>query len=471
MRVFKINDKVVTLSSRWSLKKRLNARSTFTAQVTDLKSLSEIVEGMEVSFTDGASVIFKGIVDKVNDFEETPNQVEYQINCVDFNALADRALVAEAGTNEEVSAIVKNKILPYMTSDGVTEGTIETGTTLTKYTFNYKKPSRCLDQLQDITGYNWNIDNDKKLNFYPKGVISSPFDITDTTRVLKFKRQKALTQYRNVQYIRAGKGKTSTQTDAKPTPKPDGVSRTFFVDYPIAEKPTIKINSTAIDSDDVGIRGSDDDKKYYYKIGDNYITQDEGETLLESTDLIEITYIGEYDILVQAEKDSEIIARATIEGTSGRYEHIQDEKSFTESDEALDYANGLLDKYGEVCDVVDFTTFTNGLGVGQQIHITKTNRNIDSDFLIESISVRAYNQEYLEYSVKCIDGVALGGWENFFKRLLDKQRENVVNENEKLIKLKKIGNDNVTVSETVTITESTPESRVGFAMVGFSEVG
>jgi len=428
-------------------------------------------DGKTFKTIEGTTVLFSGIIQKVFDYEESPGVIFYQLNCADNSVFSKRRLVAESGENEEVSEIIRNKILPYMADDGITEGNLVAGQVLTKYTFNYKYPNVCLDQLKTITGYNWEIDEYKRLNWYPRSNNPAPFILSDDVRINKLKRERSLTKYRNRQFVRAGKGTTHIQTQKKPTPAPDGVSRAFFLDYELSNKPRIYINSTEIDQDDIGIRGADENKKYYYKIGENYITQDESETILTNLDLVEITYIGFYDILIESENEQQINERALIEGTSGVYENIEDEKTLTDMDETLDYANGLLDKYAEVCDKITFETYDYGLKAGQFLDVQRTDRGINSKFLIESINITRHSQEIIKYNVKAIDGVALGGWEEFFKRILQKQESNIINENERLIKLKKIGDETVNIGELVTITESAPVTQIGIAQIGLSEVG
>ena len=470
-RIFYIDNTEVYIHPSWSISDKINARTTMTIKVVELLTLGEINIGDSVRFEDNSIIIFAGIVQTISISEPYPNFLEYQLKCVDNSALANKILVAESGTNETAGYVVENVILPYLADEGVTTGNIEAGITISKYTFNYIKCSEALDKIKTISGLNWNIDKDKKLNLFSSGSVVAPFVLGDLVQHSKFKQSKSLNQYRNVQFVRAGKGKTTTQTDNKPTPKPDGVSRAFILKYPVAEKPSsIKINTVAVADSDIEISGGIEGKKYYYAIGSNVINQDDGETLLTDSDTIEVTYKGLYDILVQAEDEVQIAERKSFEtGTSGRYENIVEEASITESDEALDYGQGLLTKYGEVADNVTFNTDEIGLEAGQLLSIDKTLYSIDADFLIESVNIKASGPNSIIYTIKCLDGASLGGWEEYFKDILSHQKTYVISENEILIKLIKLS-DNFTMNESFSVVSGSPESRVGFAQVGFSEV-
>ena len=489
-RVFYIDNYVVYISPNWSISDKINARTTMQAKIVDLNELLSINVGDSVKFENSGTVIFAGIIQTIDISEEGAGYLVYNIKCVDNSALADKILIAETGSNETAGYIVENVILPYLADEGVTAGTIEAGVTISKYTFNYIKCSMALDQIKTITGLNWNIDNNKQLNLWSNGSLVSPWTLTATTQHRNFRKSASLNQYRNVQYVRAGKGKTALQTDEKPSPKPDGVSRTFNLKYPLAEKPIITINSVAIDPTDIGVIGLSTDKKYYFSYNSNAIIQDDTETILTDTDVVEVTYTGLYDILVQAENEDEIDARKSVEeGTSGRYENITEEKSITESDEAAEFGAGLLTKYGEVADNITFSTEVSGLEAGQLLTVNKPLYNLSDSFLIESINIKSASPQTLEYVIKALDGASLGGWEEYFKEILRTQKTYVINENESLIKLRKftdvvtvsdaltfdedtdMGTEVVTVSELFTATDTDGKFRVDINEVGFGEVG
>ncbi len=431
-REFKINNVVVDVLSDWNGTDAINARSLFAFTVIDKKTLSSIDNGDSVEIYNGGVKIFGGLISTINNYEGEPNKVYHAVNAVDYSALADRRLVVDVIEDKMAGWIVTNVILPILAEEGVVAGNIQEGVTATKVVFNRIKASSALDQLKTLAGFNWNIDKDRKLNFFDNATNLAPVVINDMSNIYAFNQTKSLDQYRNRQYIRGGKGTTAKQSKEEPTPKPDGVSRKFFVRYPIAEKPEIFINSVAVNPTDIGVNSVDDNKKWYYEVGKDFLIQDRTETPL-NTETIEVDYKGLFDLLGFSEDPAQIDQRKAVEsGTSGIYESITVEQSITTSDAATQFGEGLLNKYGEIEDKVSFITETPNIEAGQLLPIQKSLFGINDNFLIESVNISPIG-DGVEYQVIGLDGAALGGWEVFFKDLISGGGQFAINENEVVI--------------------------------------
>jgi len=467
-RVYKIDSTEVLVSQDWACEKKLNARAVFDVTVIDLLTLSEINIGDSFVIEVDTVINFAGIVKDIEEFEEENGTLYYQLAITNNSAIADKRIVGETYENELAGDIFKDIRTNILATENVTVGTIQDGPSISKAIFNYIKVSDAFNRIKDLTGLVWEIDNDLKLNFYDRATNSAAFSIMDSSVVDDFRRRKTMSKYRNVQYARGGSGRTDTQTDVVPTPKPDGESRNFIVPYPLAEKPTITINSTPITSTDIGVRGFDTAKKWYFSYDSEIITQDSGETVLTDSDTITITFVGLFPLFVEARDEGEITARATAEGNSGIYEMLDTERSLDTIQSTGDYANGILRKYGEVADKITYSTYTAGLEPGQLQHITRSLFEIDDDFLIESVVLEPDGEELI-YHITALDGATIGGWEVFFKDILKPGEDYVISGNEVLIKLQAM-TDNIILGDTVTATAAAPESRVGTAIVGFSEV-
>jgi hypothetical protein len=431
-----IDSQTVTYRKGWQINERINARTLMTFTLTDIGLLTELNVGDPVSFTDGSVTIFAGLIKEIEEFEPFSGTVWYNVIASDNSALADKRIVADVVENQTPGYIVTNVLLPILAEEGVTAGDIEAGAELKKVVFDYIKVSTALDLLKDISGLNWNIDEDKKLNFFRQDQYLSAIEITDDgygKDIKSFKRKKTMNQYRNKQYVRAGKGQTALQTAEKPTPEPDGVSRNFVLRFPIAEKPLIYINSVQVSPTDIGINGLDENKKFYFSFNSNVISQDEAETVLVSTDVVEVTYKGLYPILAVVDKPEQIDDRKDKEtGTSGIYEELIQETSINTSDQAVEYASGLISKYGQIPTVITYTLENVKVKAGTQQRIQRLLYNIDDYYLIESVSISERENQVM-YMVKALDGSALGGWEEFFKDLLKGSRQSITTENEVLI--------------------------------------
>jgi hypothetical protein len=431
-RTYFVDSEAVIVSPSWSISDKINSRSTLSVTVLDKQS-AIISEGAEFKMFNGAIKIFEGVILRIRKYESDPNVLYYNLDIVDNSALADRRVIAKTYVNQTAGYIVTDLITEVLGEESITAGTIATGPIIKKAVFNYIKCSSALDYIKKVTGLNWNIDKYKQLQFFDRSTNISPFTLNSTIQHNKFQQESNMDEYRNIQYVRGGRGRTAIQENEVLSPAPDGKSRSFIARFPLAEQPIIEINVNgsgwiAIDSAEIGINGLNNNKKWYWTYGSQIITQDNTETVLSTVDAIRLTYIGLRNLFVKIENPSEIT-------TQGKYEALNTEKSINITEQAVEYANGLIETYGEIKDTISFTTEVEGLQAGQLLPVQKTLYGINDSFLIESVSIKPSDSGSIEYVIKGLDGAAIGGWEEFFKELLKGNRDYAINENEVLILL------------------------------------
>lgn len=440
MRTCYIDSELVSIAPGWNITDKLNARTTLSLTVVDLLDLDKIDNGDSIELYDDLDLIFSGIVLSLQKYEPGPGILEYGITVVDNSALADKRRIAKVYENEYAGDIARDLITEKLGDEGVTEGDIQNGPVIKKAVFDYITCAEALNYLKKITGYVWNINKTKQLNFFDRSTNNAPFALTDAIQHSNFKQNSTVDQYRNTQYIRGGKGKTATQTNEIPTPGPDGVSRKFVLRFPLAEKPIIEVNLngagwTAIGLGDIGVNGIDNNKKWYFSFDSQIITQDSSETVLTNVDAVRVTYTGLRNIFLKIDDPAGVTARAAAEtGTSGIYESLEIEKSINDVNQGIQYAQGLIETYGQIKDDVIFDTYVSGLEAGQLLPVQKTLFDINEDYLIESVTIRPDGDSLLYY-IKALDGAAVGAWEEFFKELIAGKKDFVIAENEVIILL------------------------------------
>jgi hypothetical protein len=193
----------------------------------------------------------------------------------------------------------------------------------------------------------------------------------------------------------------------------------------------VYVNSTAVLSANVGVNGLDSGKYWYFTYESNVVSQDSGQAVLTAGSTLEIKYTGLYPIITVAEDPAQIASRALVEtGTSGIYESLVNETSINEKSQSQEYGEGLILKYGIIPSIITFDTEVSGLAAGQLLPIQKSLFGINASYLIESINISSPDGKATNYSVKCLDGSSLGGWEQFFKDLLKGNRQYIINESE-----------------------------------------
>jgi len=429
MRVYTINDNTVTVINRTlNINDKINERTTCGFSVHE--PIFEITKGMEVIITDDGTNIFSGKVFKAKSTGDSSREIF--ISCTDYSTLVDKRIVAEAYENTLAGDIVKDFILKYFTDEGIIEGIIQDGPVIERAIFNYDQGNIALNYLSDLTSYFWEVDKDKKLNFFDRATYTSPFGLTDTSfNYNNLTAEENGAEYRNRQYLRAGQDISTIQTREF---KGDGETQVFAVELPIAEGPVIKVNGVA---KTVGIRGLEEGFDWYWNKNDKTISQDRAGVKLLTTATLTVEFKGYYPIIVVADATNEIEARKALEGGSGIYENVMEEASLVTRNSALEFTNKMLDKYAFIAKVVSFDTHISGLKAGQLLNIENTKHSISGDYLIESVTIRDDGGVTL-YSIRCLDGSKLGGWEKFFRGLVNSGKKLVIRENEILVKLNSI---------------------------------
>jgi hypothetical protein len=441
----------------------INERSTARLQLVDITGSLSVVDGEPIEIYDNDSnLIFSGYSLYPKKFVPIGNDaIFYDIEFGDQHMIADRWLVAKTYLNTSAQDIANDLYYTYLEPEGVMIGEID-GVSL--FPSNGLFPSDTLfpfsstvileqatfprvgtvadamNELSEITGYQWYIDYDKKFYFMPRTFFQAAYDITNTSAIVNIDVRQNKSQYRNRQYIRGGLSQTDSISLEKPTPNPDGVSRTFILRFPVSEKPRIFINSSEINANDIGINGIDTGKKYYYLYNSNTIIQDNAESVLTGSDVIEVTYKGLVALAIVAENPAAIAERASIEGGTGIYERIDIDQAISSRQEALDIANGKLNKYSKVLSEISYDSYTVGLAAGQLQNINLTKYGISSsDFLIDKIQISELDGTgKLIYSVHAVDGETFGGWQKFYRDLLRSDLKTSIRENELLVILSTI---------------------------------
>lgn len=430
-----------------TIEDEINTRSTARFQMADKTGALQIDDGAPIEIYDySGNLIFGGYTiypRRVNPIGT--DAIFYDVECVDMNSLADRYLVAMSFTNQTSGDIVRAIMNEYLAQDGITEGTIENGSTVEVAKFTRTgSVTDAINQIAEINGFSWYIDFDKKFYFQSRTSATAPFGIVDNSAIVNINVRKNRSRYRNRQYFRGGTYPTDTTiTGEAPAPKPDGVARTFTLRYPVAEKPRIYVNSVEVSQDEIGVNGLDGSVtaiKWFYSYASNTITQDSAQTVLSTTDTIVVDYIGLIPLFLVVEDTSAIDSRALIENNAGIYESLEIDTTINNKQQALDIAYGRLRKYTKIESELEYETYTNGLFAGQIQTVTLSKYGIASaEYLIDRVTLRDYDDNgKFAYEIHAVDGEAFGGWAEFFKSLQIKNNGAIINPDESLIILKSI---------------------------------
>lgn len=428
---------------------RLNGRQSLTFKLI-LKGPPPYIgiptAGETVEVINETEIVFSGKIFSVDEIEVIKSSgMVVQCDCVDHTAIFDRFTAIRILDQQTAGEMVKTLVSEFIPEqEGINTDDVQTGLTIDRAVFGYKRMSNAISELSRVSGFMWFVDNNKRLQFFDRTSFAAPFSLSDGSKnYRKITVKKRLDQYINKQFIRAGEDTTDERTE---TFTGDTERRTFTTSFKVAEKPTITLNAGP---QTVGTRGIDSeaDFDWLFQKGEKEIAQGSGGTTLDATDTLSVKYKGLFPIVVLDEDSSEIAARSAIEGGSGIYESVEDDDSIESRAFALQKASGILRRFAKVPVIVKFETDTNGLKAGQLLNINIPNLNLLGDFLIDEVKARDMNAVLLRYTVTALSGEHLGSWFEFFRTLQEAGRTLSLNETETLGLIRKL-------TETIKLTET-----------------
>lgn len=455
----------VALNTRWLDGDQLERLTATTPEwVTSAWALTSSLAGLD------ALRVFGGSIETTMEELVVTNQTQLLVDCdcVSYDALADRRLVARAydSPTQTLNSIVTDIIAQDFVGEGIDTTNVETGPILSKLVFSYTHANEAFDLLAELTGYSWWIDAYKKLYFADRSTLAAPYTLSTASSNFKsITVESTRIDYRNRQYVRAGLGLTASRAE---TLVGDGTRKSFTLAYPVGATPTtITVGGVG---KTIGIREVDSGKDWYYQSGSPVINQDPSASAVGAGVTISVTYQGQYPIIVAAQDDAGLTDRATVEGGSGIYDEVIDEPAIADVDSATDRAYGLLRRYARIPRKANIVTVTAGLRAGQLVTVDITQHGLTGSWLVESVSIRDYSGQRVEYQATLLDGEAIGGWQGFFGALSRQARKIEFKENEVVLLLRG-QTEQVALTDTSSYTTAAPATPLAdFAICGYSEL-
>lgn len=418
-----VNVDGMTIPGSAGLRSVIGARTTAGLTLRTTTSYRP-VKGSEAYFYDTVAGrnAFGGVVGRTKRRVIPGSAVrEWSVSLVDFSALADRRRMFGAPVAENSGDVVRWILVNYLAEYGVTEGVIEDGGPVQsgKVKYNGQKPSEGLNELQKNDGFYWTIDDAKRLYYLSPESYTAPFSLTDENPdYVELSIEDNLDNFTNVVFDRgSASGISDPRTESYPG---NGVKREFQLRYKVYEKPSIAVNGVPVAGADIGIKGIDSGKKWYWNKGEKFILQDEAETVLSSSSTLAVTYVGTYPIMVMLE-DKESIAQR------GRYETLIQDTSVPYLDTVLLGAETKLRQ--NTFDKVDtsFKTFAPGLRAGMIIPVRLSDYDVDTTILITSVDAdelglpeiegQPIRERCLTYDVSGVSGERREDWVDYYRQL------------------------------------------------------
>jgi len=181
------------------------------------------------------------------------------IDCVSWEVLMDRRLCgARVWTAQTAGFIFQDIFSSWMGGEVLFSTIVATGPTIQSFSVDWCTVREAYDELVAAASvaasaaYAWDVTPDKITRFYSRGTYHAGIDVTETNDyiVRPITISNSFQAFANVTRVRVGNFVTDEQTQ---TFHPDGSTRSFGVDKPIAAVPTITLDGVA---QSVGFRGA-----------------------------------------------------------------------------------------------------------------------------------------------------------------------------------------------------------------------
>ena len=295
--------------------------------------------------------------------------------------------------------------------------TIQEGPLVNNYAVAGTPISKAFDDFAQYANFFWYIDFNKVAWFMAPDSTPAPFVFDGTQGELGSGTiETSSPLYRNAQWLLNVPDVTGQQIEIR---KGDGTTRAFTMSYPFNSLPTVALNGVA---QTVGQKGVDDathSKQWYWNKGDAVLAQEVNNTILVSTDTLDVTYIGQWVSNVYIPDTSQIAAQQVIEGggTSGIVEEAHQDNTIFSSAQAFQLGSALLSRYSIQGKQLTFNTRWNGLQPGQilTVNIPTTGWQLQNvTFFIEQVQLTIVGP-WAMFAVTAIVGPFNSNWVQFYQ--------------------------------------------------------
>lgn len=338
-----------------------------------------------MEITEGVKKIFAGRIIEVKDIVIGGKLERVEISAKDWTFDLDRKMVVEVYENKTAEFALTDVsvgIIPKYTS-GFTSTNVKTGAgTIKKIKFNYEYPSRAIQKIADLFGWDWYVDFDKDVHFFLSETRSAPFEINETDKdgFIKdsFEMKADLSQVKNSVYVRGGIKTESLSAANSEKYNADGQRTVFSLGHKFLADTAFTVKVAGVDKSE-GLFGKDDPNNFDVLYDPNrpaIIFRENNKPT--NGQLVEI--FGTYELPIVLYRSDQ-----TSIDKYGEFQFRIVDENIKSKDEASQKAAAELRKYSERARSGGFKTYKDGLEVGMEIVINLPSIGINDKFKIQKI--------------------------------------------------------------------------------------
>ena len=365
----------------------------------------------KVEILEDSVLVFGGQI--VSFDEQVDGLVEtMKITCKDFSFDMDKKLVVKTYEDMTVTDIIAD-INTYFLPAGYTVTNAVCPTIIKYIAFNYELPTKCLQQLAQITDYDWYVDEAKNIYFFQKGSQSAPFELTDTNANYIYNSLKISQDIRNIRNSIIVRGGTYQGDVFNENQVADGDTAVFTYGYRYSNI-DVKVNGV---TQTVGIDFINDPLDYdcLYNFQEKAVKFPDT-SKPPAGQLVEVSGNPHIPVVTK------LLDSASIT-EFGEFQYKIVDKSIGSKDAARDRARAELAGWADQVNEGQFSTYRTGLKVGHKIHIQSDNRNIDEYYIISRIASKMHTPTQMVHTCTLVTKQTYGVIEFLQNLMIQKDKE------------------------------------------------
>jgi len=373
--------------------------------------------GQNIKIYDSQDLIFQGKVTRVRKTALSAALLRVGVTCVDYTRELDNKVVAETYENQTAEFIIKDILTRY--APQFTDINVNAPITINFIRFSYQLVSECFQELAEMTGYDWYVDQYKDVHFRLSSSVTSPFDLLDTNGSYlmgSITFEDDISQLKNSIYLRGGDEIGLSQTYAEIA---DGDKLVFPLGYHFSALPTVTVNAVA---KTVGTLGTDNALSFdcMWDPKNDFIQFATPPTVGET---LEVSGLPLNPILLYLPE------RVSI-AEHGERQYVIIDKTITTRAGARQRALAEILKYAQTVTSIRFTTLTSGLRAGQTMIVNTALFGIEGEYIVTQVSTSMRGPTQYQYDVTLISTKLMDIIDLLAQMLTSKLKEQTYDANE-----------------------------------------
>lgn len=406
--------------------------------------------------------LFGGTVTDVESIVAGGILLSYQITATDWGFRANGKLVVKAYTNEDPADIVRDIISNFAPTGFTAYNVVTAGFNVTSIKFNYDQVTTAIEKIASQIGWEWYIDADKDLHFFPPNVeVDAPYVVDDTSGNLEWISldiDQSIVNMKNSIYVIGGNyTKAFDATTTPDTYLTDGVKMVFSLAYPyVFASIVVTLNGVAqtVGTDQVTDPAT---VQVLYNEGSRFVRF----TAVPTTgQTVKIYGVAQIPILAHVSNEPAIAAFGEIQGS------VIDPQ-ISSIDEAQARGLAQIEDYGSPVYGVKFSTVKDGFQVGQTVQVNSSKFAVNILVIVKRITAHMYSPTQIRYDVECV-GTDTVNFIDIMKVLLTEANSQTNVADSTVLQVLLSLSESITISDAVhTPTTSSPPYKWGTMVWGF----